>query len=432
MNQSKIRDFRVLSLSVRSGFSAEERERARWSERELTEQLRGHLLELRRDYPDAGALYLETCHRIELYTVGVSLAWLKQFGLDKKGLPLRIACLLEGESALEHLAATACGLDSEVLGETQITGQLKAAAVRARDLDVFGKGLLDRIFQMSLRVNKRVRSSTVLGSGVVSVAHAALDGLKDLFDRFDDKRALVVGAGSMSIQALERLLEWRVRQVTWINRSAEKIKQNPLAIHTEVADYSKIHQLIPQHHIVVVATGAQTPIVHLDELRKAFRTEKNVKDPCIVLDLGLPRNVEDQVRQIEGVFLRNVDEFRDRAADGLEQRRGATVAAREILRQETRRLVATLDNSERGKMLGELLKYLEDLRKLELDHINDLEKRQELGYHLRASYSRLFHRLVEELDGTDEDLAHQVLETLLRAWRHPESWPQRNLRSEPK
>ena len=418
------------SLSVKDGDAAELRERATLSTQGgddfLKATLQAWVQEARGINSDAGLLYVETCHRVEIYAFGMDSDDLVAKWLGPRRVQISPERLKRGVEVVKHLIRVTSSLESEVLGETQITGQIKDAYDKSRSLGLV-QGPLDRCIQHSLRCAKKVRSSTDLGQGTVSVAHVAVDGLGDVFDSMESKSALLVGAGSMAQQALERMRVLGISKITWINRSRERILEHPLARDVELGDFSQLAELAWSHSVIVAATSSPHSILDLETLKSAQpQGRRKAEGPRVILDLGLPRNVDPAIHGFHGFYLRNVDEFRDRAEKNSEVRERAVQAAEEIVDAEIESFVKVWNTWERGPMIGELFKGVESLRQLEMQGQVQLEKNPEIEYIVRSIYSKLMHRLVEELESTEEPLSTQVIETLVRAWRHPDQWLQRN------
>ncbi len=211
--RSQVKDLVCLSFSARESCDARLRERVTLSREQQNRLLPAWISQARTFNPEAGLLFLGTCHRVEVYAIGVSPAQLSMMWQKEVGPLAAQAKVRRGEDALKHLFRVASSLESEVLGETQITGQLKEAAEWSRPKGLL-KGPLDRTLQNALKIAKKVRSETRLGFGVVSVAHVAVDGLLDVFESLEGKSVLLIGAGAMARQALDRLQKHGVSQVT--------------------------------------------------------------------------------------------------------------------------------------------------------------------------------------------------------------------------
>jgi glutamyl-tRNA reductase len=365
---------------------------------------------------DAGLFYLGTCHRIEVHAWGIDprlieLSWEKLAGQSfPPGARLR-----QGATALIHLARVAASLESEVLGETQVTGQLKEAASEASYQGLLSAPLSLAV-QQALRIAKKVRTSTRLGEGTISVAHVAVDGLRDFFEDLGQKEALVVGAGSMALQSIARLKKNGIGKVTWINRSQERVLTHPTALGCSVEDFKKLPELVWAHPISVFATRAPHPIFTKEQLtqlsQNAAATRKN-HGPQVILDLGLPRNVDEKIHGHHGFYVRNVDEFTTRAQEQTIERMKFLSEAESIVEREAHAWIHRPKGLPEGSQ--------DKINELRIA-FKSLEKQQEFGYFPPTIYSKLLHRVIEELRNSDTEVGEQVLETLVRAWRLPEEW----------
>ncbi|MBS1984153.1 MAG: glutamyl-tRNA reductase [Bdellovibrionales bacterium] len=407
------------SFSAREEIAASIREKASLPE----EQVQRLLLECRQKHPEASLFYVGTCHRVEVYGAGMDPADVLSLWAQIRGPGFApYARFHGGLEALRHLIRVASSLESEVLGETQIMGQVRDAATKAREGGHL-RGTLDWALQQALRAAKKIRSSTSLGQGLVSVAHVAVDGLSDVFDDLSNKPALVVGAGSMALQAIQRLHRNGLGNITWINRSPEKILAHSLASQCRLDSYERLHDLVWQHPVIVLATRSPEPIVTLGTLRAASRRRDLTlaPGPRVILDLGLPRNADENIHGYKGFYVRNVDEFSNRAEANASERRKTLDQALAILDAELQTIAQAAEIKARGPLLAELEGVLESLKNLGQPQ-NELENSGQLEYMSRALNAKLLHRLIEELNQVGEPLSSQVLGVLVRAWRQPEQW----------
>lgn len=426
--RSRIDDFFCLSLSAREGNDANQREAATLG-REAQEVLFAEWIRrAREDDCEAGFLFLGTCHRVEFYAIGISPTFLTSLWQKHVGLAASQARLRRGEEALRHLLRVASSLESEVLGETQITGQLKEAAEWARQRGYL-RGPLDRIIQNALRITKKIRTTTRLGHGTVSVAHVAVDGLLDVFESLENKKVLLIGAGSMAQQALERLQRRGAREISWVNRNREKIQNHALSSQTVIENFDKIPELVWQHSIIVAATSAPRALFGRDDLKRAKAAARPLDGPRVILDLGLPRNVDEKVHGYSGFYLRNVDEFSNRIEEASEQRRQQVGHAESILDEELKGFAKLWEFWAKAPLFKQLSEGLESLRKSEIDALDvnsSVEKKSKVEYITRGIYAKLLHRLLEEIETIEDPLSTEILEALVRAWRQPDQWPEKN------
>ncbi len=359
---------------------------------------------------DVSLFYLGTCHRIEIFAYGIAVEDLLALWSKLKGTDVFRARVYRGISAVEHWIRVAASLDSEVLGETQITGQMKDALDWARTRG-FLKGTLDRCSQQVLRVTKKLRSETRIGEGTVSVAHAAVDGLQDVFEGLEGKRALLVGAGPMAVQSLERLFRLGLKEVTWVNRTREKISTHPLAQHVTIAEFSQIPLLAWQHHVSIFATASPTQILKREELITPVTPPNAVNGPRILLDLGLPRNIDASIHRRVDFFVRNVDEFRDRTDSESHRRKQALLAAEALLNVELAAFRRSWEHWTKAPQMAEIHKHFSNWLESSLRDL-PLEENTKIGYEVKSLFSKLLHQLIQVVEELDGDRLEEVVKRL--------------------
>jgi glutamyl-tRNA reductase len=363
---------------------------------------------LKRD--DISLFYLGTCHRIEIFAFGIPPEELLAAWSQIRGTDVFRAQIYTGVSAVEHWARVSSSLDSEVLGETQITGQMKDSLEFARSRGLL-KGTLDRCAQQILKITKKIRNESRIGEGTVSVAHVAVDGLQDVFEVLEDKSALLVGAGPMAIQSLERLFRLGLKKVTWVNRSREKIESHALATHVRIADFSQLALLTWQHHVSIFATASPQIVLKRQDLITPVIPPNAVSGPRILLDLGLPRNVDPEIHRRSDFFVRNVDEFRDRAGSESDRRKIARGAAETILATELSAFQKTWQHWTKAPQIAEIHRHFEERLSAHLHQLK-LEENSEIGYEVKSLFSNLLHQLTQVIEELDEERLEEVVNKL--------------------
>ncbi len=402
-----------ISFSSRLGHPAPERESVALTPDEIESYLPQWISQLKKSekaFPDSGLLYLGTCHRIEILAYGLTQEDLLALWASHKGTTVFKAQSFVGLDAIEHWMKVGSSMESEVLGETQITGQMKDAIERGRRLDLIG-AVLDRCSQHIIKSTKKIRTSSKIGEGTVSVAHVAVDGLTDVFESLDKKSALLVGAGSMAIQSLERLFRLGFKKVTWVNRSREKIENHPLSKHATIADFSELPKLIWENHVSIFATSSLKPLIKKTDLISPVSPPKALNGPKIILDLGLPRNVDPEIHRKSDFFVRNVDEFRDQASSESNRRNQALNEAKVLLNSEMAAFRRSWQHWTKAPQIAEIHGLFttwidETLVQLKLE--ND----QEIGYKVRSLFSKLLHHLITVLEEVDEDRLEEFVQGL--------------------
>lgn len=288
------------------------------------------------------AAILSTCNRTELYLdLAASddngpLGWLSVY----RAMP---RTELEGycyrhrdEAAVRHVLRVATGLDSMVLGEPQILGQLKSAWRRAHDAGTLGAEL-ERLLQHSFAVAKRVRSGTAIGASPVSVAYAAVRLARQIFARLDECTAMLVGAGETMELVARHLAEQGCTRMVVANRSLDRAQ----ALASRFAGYAVALTDLPGHlseaDIIITSTASRVPLLTRRAVEAALGSRR--RRPLFVVDLAVPRNVEPAVGELDDVFLYSVDDLGEVIEQGLQRRREAADEAETMIEREVERFM---------------------------------------------------------------------------------------------
>ncbi|MEN8373831.1 MAG: glutamyl-tRNA reductase [Gemmatimonadota bacterium] len=292
----------------------------------------------------AEAIVLSTCNRTEFYFAGASEgaeARAERILAERSGMTVeQTVCYVyrhHDRSAAEHLFRVASSLDSMIVGEAQIQGQVKAALREARDLAtprVVGP-VLARLFEQAAKAGARVRSETSLGNGAASVASAAVQLARKIFGTLAGKRALVVGAGEMSKLALASFAAEGLQDIAVANRSAGRAEELARRVGGRAIPYEAMWSDLEHLDIVVTATGAPHRILGPEELEAAL--PGGPRRPLFLLDIALPRDVDVAVADMDNVFLYDIDDLQLIVGDNLERRRAAIPGAERIIGEEVDR-----------------------------------------------------------------------------------------------
>ncbi|RTR02348.1 glutamyl-tRNA reductase [Halomonas nitroreducens] len=277
-------------------------------------QLESALAELRVLPGVREAAVLSTCNRTELYCVTgeagerAILEWLGRFhGLETEALTQCAYHFLDNDAA-RHLMRVAVGLDSMVLGEPQILGQLKDAYQVARRTQGMG-GELECLFQQTFAVAKQVRTETGIGRNPVSVAYAAVSLASRIFDDFSRSRALLIGAGETIELVARHLHEAGVKQLTVANRTRERAEQLAGPLGGAAITLDEIPEALVQADIVIASTAAPLPILGKGMVERALKRRRH--RPVFMVDIAVPRDIEPEVGELGDVFLYTVDDLQE-------------------------------------------------------------------------------------------------------------------------
>ena len=298
------------------------------------EQLVDALQQLCRVTPCQEAAILSTCNRSELYLAldearaEAILAWLADYhGLSLDDLRA-CAYIHQDNDAVRHMMRVACGLDSMILGEPQILGQMKDAYATAREAGTLGP-LLGRLFQATFSTAKTVRTDTRIGENPVSVAFAAVSLAKQIFSDLKRSQALLIGAGETIALVARHLHEQGVSRIVVANRTLERAS----ALAEEVGGQAVLLSAIPDElvnsDIVISSTASQLPILGKGAVERALKQRKH--NPVFMVDIAVPRDIEPEVGELDDVYLYSVDDLHEVIAENLRSRQGAALAAEELV-----------------------------------------------------------------------------------------------------
>ena len=324
--------------------------------------------ELREHCPGIEAMAMSTCNRSEVYVAvqaermpsadALTRLLGQSCGLSyDELLPLSVA--LEGDAAVEHLFHVAAGLQSMVLGEPQILGQVKQAYEDACRRRTVGPAL-HLVCQRAIAAAKRVRHQTGIGDGRVSVGSVAADFARQIFDHFDDKVIVGIGAGEMTKLMLRHLIKLRPAKLCVTNRTFERAQQlrDMLAedagaeIEVVARPFDQLDALLTEADIVMTGTGSPEPIITADRLRPLQRKRRH--RPLFIIDIALPRDVEDAVGGLRDAYVYNLDHLQQVVSQNYEQRSSEVAACRAICADAVAATVNDIQHRDVGVLIKEL------------------------------------------------------------------------------
>ncbi len=375
------------------------RERIAFSKR----QVEAALSEFRRRFPETEAVLLSTCNRTELFTAAAEpelvpshqdvAEFLADFhGLDGQKL---FADLFRcsGAEAIRHLFMVAASLDSMVVGEAQILSQVKEAYRLATESESAGQWS-HAAFQEALRVAKRVSRETTIQQRRVSIPSVAIrDFAQQIFERFEDKAVLLIGAGEMGEETLQYVSDMGAGEVTIVNRDPQKALQLAKRYGGRAQPWEALEQLLVDADLVISTTGAEEPIVTLE--RFLTIDKKRFQRTLFVLDLAVPRDFQPEIGECLGVYLYSLDDLQVACEANRRAREKELPKALKIVDDETARFMQQISRRATGPTIQRLKANADALRKAELDRL--LEKLPELDERGRQEIEYAFHRLVNKL-----------------------------------
>ncbi|MCH2175203.1 MAG: glutamyl-tRNA reductase [Lentisphaeria bacterium] len=271
----------------------------------------------------------------------------------------------EGLEAYQHMCRVVSGMNSLVPGETQITGQWKKSFERSFE-HKFADNSLQEIYQQVLRVSKRLRTETGLGSGRVSVSSAAIQVVADIFETFIDKNVLLVGAGEMCELAAEHFVDSGVQSISVVNRSLENAQKLADKFSAKAYQLDDLKIELIKADIVLSSTGSPTPII--DKKMLSSIMVKRKFRPIILIDIAVPRDINEDVSNISDVYLYNLDHLEKLAEQNMDSRKEKLKYSEELLQRYTKDS-ASQGSSEIGTVIGSLQKRTRELQDQELEKL---------------------------------------------------------------
>ncbi|WP_341675850.1 glutamyl-tRNA reductase [Niveibacterium sp. SC-1] len=314
------------------------------------------------------AAILSTCNRTELYCATerpeAIADWLAEW--HRIELPQLAPHLftLPKDQAVRHVFRVASGLDSMVLGEAQILGQMKQAARLADEAGALG-ALLHKLFQKSFSVAKEVRSTTAIGANVVSMAAAAVRLAERIFESVDSQRVLFIGAGEMVELCAAHFAGAKPRQITIANRTLTRAEALAARFGGQAVGLEKVPEILHQHDIVVSCTASPLPIIGLGMVESALKARR--RRPMVMVDLAVPRDIETEVASLDDVFIYTVDDLAQIVQAGIESRQQAVVQAEAIISDEVSDFLHWIEARDAVPAIRALRGHAEDLRRAELE-----------------------------------------------------------------
>jgi glutamyl-tRNA reductase len=317
---------------------------------------------------------LSTCNRTEVYAVAERFhsahADILEFLCATSGLSAdEIAPHLYSqydEEAVVHLFEVTAGIDSAVLGETEIVGQVRDAWDFAMKQGT-SRSTLNLLFRYALESGKRARTETGISRSTASVAHAAVEMSEEILGTLQGKRVLVVGAGEMGEGVAGALSRAGTESITVLNRTAARAQVLATKIGALVADFSNLESELGTVDVVVTCTGAGEIIIDHDLMKRVRQVHSN---PVLLVDIALPRDVAASVSELPGVTLRDLDHLSEWAQRGIDKRSSEVGQVRVIIGEEVDRFLLDQTQRQAAPLVAQLRRFVEDIRQAEVDRFD--------------------------------------------------------------
>ena len=336
------------------------------------EDLPGALEDLRSRAGVNEALILSTCNRVEItVTTEDSIdpqTTVDLFLTDHKPVPAEgigpHVYRYEGREAIHHLFRVAASLDSMVVGEPQILGQLKVAYTAAKDAGAVC-GWLDGLLTRAFGVAKRVRSETGIGQMAVSVSYAAVELARKIFGSLAGRTVMIVGAGKMSELAARHLRRSGASHVFVTNRTHDRAVEMARLFQGTPVEYDRFHATLPEVDILIASSAAPHYILNKEEMQRVIAARRN--KPAYLIDLAVPRNIDPSVNDVANVFLYDIDDLQEVVNANLRERMKEAERAETLVSEEVERMMARLKVVEITPTIVGLQEQLEQIRSAEIE-----------------------------------------------------------------
>lgn len=372
------------------------------------------------------AIFLGTCNRAEVYAVtdkspdvhvDIQHALCANTGIDPT-LTNNLWYTKVGEEAIRHLFRVASSLDSMVIGEAQILGQIKDAYFRARERKTTGP-FIDRAMLHAIQIAKKIRAKTNIGKGQVSVASVAVDLTIEHFKDLSNLTVLVIGAGEMGALVVRQLKKRGAGKILIANRTFEKAVMIAEHAGGEVIAWENLDSGLVRADIIVSSTGSKNPVIGKEMVKTAIESRKR---PLVIIDLGTPRDIAPQVAQIENVRLFNIDDLQKIAENNSAGRIDEAKKAEKLIAVESERFFSKLSRPRHMETIAVLNQKLEAIGEHEtektfakLQGITN-EQRAIIKSGAKSIIAKISHDPIKELkdDGLNEPERQILTDALLR------------------
>lgn len=364
------------------------------------------------------SVIVSTCNRTELYCVTSAGAtdlghWLERY--HQLGTSIH-QCMYHHDEhkAVAHAFSVASGLDSMVLGEPQILGQLKDSYRVAQETGTTGP-VLNRLFQATFSVAKRVRTQTKIGANAVSVASAAVAMAKTVFARFENRTALLVGAGETIALAARHLHADGLRRMIVANRSVDRARELAAEFQGFAIALNEIPNHLHEADIIVASTASPNAIITREMTAAALRARK--RRPMFMVDIAVPRDIEAEVAELEDVYLFTIDDLQSVVNENMEGRRQAAREAAELVNSEVERFAHSMRTREAAPLIRRLRDDADHVRRHTLEQAQKMlshgkTPEEALEFMSNTLTNRLLHapsqRLRDAAESGDEDIIDTI------------------------
>ena len=359
---------------------------------------------------------ISTCNRTELYLIGkknISGEVLAQIFevLKIDDIPKDSFYFLQGHDALVHMCKVASGIDSQVLGEQEIFGQFKSAYKKAKNINILGRNL-SYLSEKVIEISKKARTETNIGLNSLSVSGLALKLVKNIFENPHDQNVLVVGAGSLAQNVIENLYKKGINKIKSVNRTIKKIRLNN-SYEILSTSLDALHDELENADIVIASSSTELPLIGKGAIENALNVRKN--KPMLLIDLGVPRNIEEEIRNIEQAYLFSIDDIEKITQENYGQRSIEAEKAMNIIVLEAQKALELYsEKSSKDNISIQLEAFLSNLSNKELEQFNNSKDYSELVKAIKTmSIDNMALNNFKDIKKIDDHVIESMIKRLL-------------------
>ena len=362
------------------------------------------------------ALIVSTCNRVELYAVSrypeAAIMEMKQFLADFHELKPELLedhlYHFEGEDAIQHVLRVAASLDSMVIGEPQILGQIKAAYSYSCEFKTAGP-ILNRFLNKAFSVAKRVRNETAIASNAVSVSFAAVELARKIFDSLENKTVMLIGAGEMCELAAKHFVNNGVSKVLVTNRTFSRAEKLAAEFDGVAVSFDNFREQLHRVDIVLSSTGAPDYVLTAKKLKEVCKLRRY--KPMFLIDIAVPRDIDPAANKLDNIYLYDVDDLQGVVQANLKERQKEAVKAEQIIAGEVTQFQGWMATLEVKPTIVALRRQMEEVRQTEmqktLSNLNDLNEKERRAIEAMTSaiVNKILHRptsLLKQASSSDD------------------------------
>ncbi len=376
-------------------------------------------------------MIISTCNRVEIIAEAADAQQLNELiyqvkSLTPNSLNQHLFQYSETE-AIRHTFRVAASLDSMIVGEPQILGQVKEAFQLAQNAGTVGH-TLTRLMNRAFAVAKKVRNETGIAANAVSISYVAVELARKIFDALDGTTVMLLGAGEMAELAAKHLITNGASKLLITNRTFEHAKNLASELNGEAVPFADLEKRLPEADIVLCSTGAAHYLINAAQISHALTARRN--RPMFLIDISVPRNIDPAISELDNAFVFDIDDLENVAQTNLKEREREALRAEEIIAAEAERFAASLAEGNVNKVIGVFRREMHQMALDELERsrkrLGELTPEQEAALHvmLNSLVNKFTHPIIKQMRETED--GHSPYMEAFREFYHREKQPMKD------